>query len=186
MLYRLAENAASALEILYMQEIIEEYVIVDGVTGAYSKKFFLQRMEEELQRADDAGSELSMLFITVDKSGDVTQRFGIDGFEKVMVTLTKAIRTCIRSYDLVGRYENNRFGVLLINTAANEAYLWAEKIRKNIAGLAINLEGRSISITISIGVCGALEGMRKEELIGNTVTVLNRASDAGGNVVRVF
>ncbi len=185
-LYRLAENAASALEIFYMQEVIHEYVIIDDITGVYSKKFFLQRVEEELLRADDAGHELSLLFLTIDRSAEIIQRYGTDGFERVVVTLAKAVRTCVRPYDLVGRYEQDRLGVLLINTPANDAYLWAEKIRKNIAGLVINLDGKSFSITISIGVCGVLEGMKKEELLGNTVTVLNKASEAGGNVVRVF
>jgi diguanylate cyclase (GGDEF)-like protein len=186
MLYRLADHAASALEIYYMQEIINEYVIIDDLTGTYSKKFFLERMEEELTRADDSGSELSLLFLTVDKSGEIIQRFGVESFERVMLTLTKAIRASVRTYDIVGRQDANRFGVLLVNTAANEAYLWAEKIRKTIAGLLINIEGKSFSITISAGVCGALEGMKKEELLGNATTVLGAASQAGGNVVRVF
>jgi diguanylate cyclase (GGDEF)-like protein len=169
-----------------MQEVINEYVIIDDVTGVYSKKFFSQKLEEELQRADDNGSELSMLFITLDKVADVVARFGHGGLERVMLTLAKAIRGSVRTYDIVGRYDNNRFGVLLINTAANEAYLWAEKIRKSVASHVISLEEKSFSITISTGVCGALEGMKKEELVGNTTAVVNRAAESGGNAVRVF
>jgi diguanylate cyclase (GGDEF)-like protein len=186
MLYRLTDNTASALEIFYLQDVVHEYVIIDDVTGAYSKKFFLQRIAEELQRSDDAAVDLSLLFITVDKSPDIAQRFGEEGFERVIRSLSKAIRSSIRSYDILGRYDENKFGILLINTAANDAYLWAEKIRKNIAALVIDLDGKSFSMTISVGVCGALEGMHREELLGNAVTVLNRAAEAGGNLVRVF
>ena len=186
MLYRLAENVAAALEIYYLQEVINEYVIVDENTGVYSKKFFLQRVEEELARADENGTELSMLFITIDRSNDVTGRFGREGFERVMMTLAKAIRASVRSYDIVGRYDINEFGVVLLNTPANDAYVWAEKIRKSVAGHVINIEGKSFSITISVGVGGALEGMRKEELVGNTITVLHKATEAGGNLVRVY
>jgi diguanylate cyclase (GGDEF)-like protein len=186
MLYRLTENVASALEILYMQEIINEYVIIDDVTGVYSKKFFLQRMEEEMRRADESGSELSMLFITIDKASEVANRFGQDGFERVMFTLAKAIRASVRPYEVVGRYDHHQFGIILIDTPANDAYLWAEKIRKNVAAHIISLEGKSFSITISTGVCGVLDGMKKEELVGNTITVLNKASEAGGNAVRVY
>lgn len=185
-LYRLTENVASALEILFMQELIHEYVIIDETTGVYSKKFFLQRMEEELQRSDENGTDLSMLFITVDKAMDVATRFGKDGFERVMFSLAKAIRSSVRQYEIVGRYDHNRFGVLLLNTPANDAYLWAEKIRKNVAAQVISLDGKSFSITISTGVCGVLDGMKKEELVGNTITVLNKAAESGGNAVRVY
>lgn len=186
MVYRLAENVASALEISYMQEVINEYVIIDNMTGMYSKKFFMQRTGEELQRADDSGADLSLLFVTIDKAEEISQRFGNDSYERVILTLAKAIRSSVRPYDLVGRYDTDRFGILLIGTAANDAHLWAEKIRKTIAGLVINLDSRSFSMTISIGVAGALEGMKKEELVGNTIAVLNTAIQGGGNSVRVF
>lgn len=186
MLYRLAENAASALEILYLQEAINEYVIVDPLTGVYSRKFFLQRLEEELHRADDHALELSFLFLSLDRSGEIGERFDQEGLDRVIVTLSKAIRASIRPYDVAGRYGADRFGVLLANTPASDAYLWAEKIRKSVAGHVITAGGKSFSVTVSIGVCGALEGMKKEELLGNTAAVLNKATDAGGNAVRVF
>ncbi|HZY10583.1 MAG TPA: diguanylate cyclase [Bacteroidota bacterium] len=185
-LYRLTENAASALEFLFLNEIINEYVIVDNLTGVFSRKFFIQNMTGELERADDGGSELSMVFILVDKSNEIVDRYGHEGFGQVMITLAKAIRASVRTYDIVGRYDYRQFGILLVNTAANEAYIWAEKIRKNVAGHVINFEGKSFSITVSIGVCGALEGMTKEQLISNTSTVMNRAMESGGNNVRVF
>ncbi|MBI5020678.1 MAG: sensor domain-containing diguanylate cyclase [Ignavibacteriales bacterium] len=185
-LSRLADNSASALEIFYMREIINEYVVIDDTTGMYAKKFLMQRIGEELQRADDLATELSLLLITVDRSEEISQRFGIDGFERVMLTLAKAIKTGVRPYDVVGRYDTDRFAIVFVNTAANEAFIWAEKIRKTIAGLVINLDGKSFSMTISVGVAGATEGMKKEELVGNTIAILNTASHTGGNVVRVF
>jgi len=185
-LTRLVEPVAFALDMLSMSDIIKEYVIVDDATGVYSKKFFLQRIDEELQRSDDSGTELSLLQITVDHADEINQRYGSDGFDRVMVTLAKGIRSSIRPYDIVGRLRNDGFGVMLVNTVANEAYLWGEKIRKNVAGHVIVHEGKSFSITISVGVAGALDGMGKEDLLGNTSAVLNKASESGGNTVRVF
>ncbi len=185
-LYRLAENSAFALEILYLEELIREYVIIDDSTGLYSKKFFLQRLHEELRRADDLASSLSLLVIAVDRAGEIIQRHGRDGFERMMIILSRAVRQSVRTYDLVGRLENDQFGVVLLDTSANDAYLWAEKIRKNIAAHVINLDDKSFSITVSMGLCGELEGIRKEDLVANAVTVLHRAADAGGNIVRVF
>lgn len=186
MIQHLTAYAASVLEIVYLNEIITEYVIIDEVTGVYSKKFFLQRLREELQRADEQANELSLLMITVDHASELQQRFTRDGIDRIMTALAKGVRGSVRAYDLVGRFDQNRFAVMLVNTAANDAYLWAEKIRKNISANVITIEGKSFSITISVGVCGALEGMRAEELIGNTVAVLQKAAETGGNAVRVF
>ena len=186
LLSRLTEWAAYTLESVYMNDIIREYVIIDEATGVYSKKFFMHKLQEEMQRAEDIGSELSLLFITLDNSTDLGHRFGQEGFERVMLTLAQAVRTSIRPYDMVGRCDRDCFGVILINTPANDSYLWAEKIRRNVAANVIHIEGKSFSITISAGVCGALDGMRIEELIGNTTTVLNKATEDGGNAVRVF
>jgi diguanylate cyclase (GGDEF)-like protein len=185
-LQRLAEIAASSLEIFYLNDVVKEYVIVDEVTGAYAKKFCLQRIEQELQRADDWGSELSLLMLSVDRYPSLLQRLNKEGVDQVMQTIATAIRSCIRSYDIVGRIDENRFAVALVNTAANEAYLWAEKIRKNIAAHVMNIDGKSFSVTISVGVCGALEGMKRHELVNNASAVLLKALETGGNAVRVF
>jgi diguanylate cyclase (GGDEF)-like protein len=185
-LYRLTENVGSAIELLYLNDVINEYVVVDALTGLYSKKYFAERLDEEIQRADDTGTELSLLYITVDKHKEIVERYGDEGFERVVLALARLIRSGVRPYDVVGRVETNRLGVLLAGTTSSDAYLWAEKIRKNIAGQVITIGEKSFSVTISAGVSGVLEGMRNPELVGNTIAVLNRATEAGGNTVRVF
>jgi diguanylate cyclase (GGDEF)-like protein len=103
-----------------------------------------------------------------------------------MNQVAKIIRTNIRAYDVVGRQEPDGMGVLLVSTTASDAYLWAEKIRKQIAGHIITLGGRSFSVTVSAGVCGLSEGMCKDELLEGTTRVLSKAIEDGGNLVRVL
>lgn len=185
-LYRLTENAASALEILYMNELIKEYVIVDEVTGTCTKKFFVKRLNAELARADDYGSDVSLLMVTVDNANRIVDRFGDEGFDGVLMDVARILRAAIRPYDLVGRYDYNRFGVLLVNTTANDAYIWAEKVRKNIATHVIGIDGKSFSVTVSVGVSGALEGTRADELVDHAAAVLHKGMMGGGNSVRVY
>ncbi|HLX11198.1 MAG TPA: sensor domain-containing diguanylate cyclase [Bacteroidota bacterium] len=182
----LASQAAGLLEILYMNDLIDEYVIIDEKTGVCSKKYFTQRLDEELHRADDGGTDLSLLLVGVDHHNELHERFGRDGFDRVMGSLAKAIRSSVRSYDLVGRVDVNKFAVVLIRTTANEAYLWSEKIRKTVSGNVIELDGKNFSVTISAGVAGAQEGITRDELLNNAVAVLEKAVTAGGNAVRVY
>jgi PleD family two-component response regulator len=76
--------------------------------------------------------------------------------------------------------------VILVNTTSNEASLWAEKIRKNIASNIINIDNKSFSVTCSIGVVGMTPDGGDVDLLENANRVLSRAVEAGGNVVRVY
>jgi diguanylate cyclase (GGDEF)-like protein len=185
-LYRLAENTASALEILYLNEMIQEYVVVDSTTNAYTKRFFIKKLHEELQRADDYGTDLSLALLSIDNAHKIIERYGHSEFETVLADVVKILKTGIRTYDAVGQYDYNRLGVILVNTAANDAYIWGEKVRKTIASRIITVDGKSFSVTASIGVCGALEGMKTEEIIDHTTAVLHKGIESGGNAVRVY
>ena len=107
-------------------------------------------------------------------------------FDFVLQNVGRIIRTSIRPYDFVGRFDFNCFMVILINTTSNEASLWAEKIRKNIASNIINIDNKSFSVTCSIGVVGMTPEGGDVELLENVNRVLSRAVEAGGNVVRVY
>lgn len=185
-IYRLVENAAMALEVLYLNDLVKDFVIVDQLTGSFNKKHFMKKLEEEVRRADDFGQELALASLVVDNAQELTNRHGHEGFDAILNQVAKIIRGNIRSYDIVGRQEHDGMGVLLISTTASDAYLWAEKIRKQIAGHIITLGGKSFSVTVSAGVCGLSEGMCKDELLAGTTRVLSKAIEDGGNLVRVL
>jgi diguanylate cyclase (GGDEF)-like protein len=185
-IYRLVENAAQALEVLYMNDLVKDFVIVDQLTGSFNKKHFMKKLEEEVQRADDLGQELALVSLVVDNAQELAKRHAREGFDSILNQIARIIRSNIRSYDIVGRQETDGMGILLINTTASDAYLWAEKMRKQIASHIITLGGKTFSVTVSAGVCGLGEGMHKDELLAGTTRVLSKAIEDGGNLVRVL
>jgi diguanylate cyclase (GGDEF)-like protein len=185
-IYRLVENAAMALEVVYMNDLVKDFVIVDQLTGSFNKKHFLKKLEEEIQRAEEFGQDLALVSLLVDNGRELATRYGSEGFDSILNQVAMIIRSHIRSYDAVGREQPDGMGVLLINTAASDAYLWAEKIRKQIAGHIMTVGGRSFSITLSAGVCGLSDGMRKEDMLAGTMQLLSKAVEDGGNLVRVL
>jgi len=185
-LHRLLSGVAAAIEILFLQELVKDYVIIDELTGLYTKNYFLQKTEEEIQRADDFGTDLSLALFSIDSKDELTDRYGEEGFNYVLYTVGRMVRASIRPYDVLGRYDTNRFAALLVNTAANDAYLWAEKIRKAIASTVLTFQDKSFSVTVSVGVCGATEGTTRDDFVANALHVLNKGTESGGNLVRVF
>ncbi len=185
-IYRLVENAAATLEVLYMNDLVKDFVVVDHLTGSFTKKHFLKELEEEVQRAEDFGMELALVSVAVDEMQESVSRYGKEGFDAILNQVAKILRGNLRSYDVIGRQDIDRISVLLINTAASDGYLWAEKVRKQIASHILSLNGRSVSVTVSAGVCGLTEGMHKDQLVAGTSEVLHKAIENGGNLVRVF
>ncbi len=185
-LQHLLNPAAAAIEIIYLQDVVKEYVIIDELTATSTKKYLLKRIEEELQHADDFGTDLSLVVFSIDSREDLLSRYGPKGFNFVLYAVGRLIQKSIRPYDVVGRLEPSRFGTLLFNTPANDAYLWAEKIRKAIASNVLSFQDKNFSVTVSVGVCGAVEGTTTDDFMTNALHVLKKAVESGGNLVRVF
>jgi GGDEF domain-containing protein len=100
--------------------------------------------------------------------------------------VTSLVKAQLRAYDAVGTMEQQTLGVVLANMTASNAYLWAEKARKNIASHVISYGSKNFSVTASMGVCGLSEGMRSRELMTNAGQVHAKVATAGGNGVRVY
>jgi diguanylate cyclase (GGDEF)-like protein len=184
--HHLASIAAAALELNEANEIIKEFVVVDDTTGVYQKKFFMQRLDEELQRAEDTGDDVALVLLSVASFADVRAQYGRNGADAALNRIASILRSSTRAYDVVGKCGQSLFGVVLVNTTANDAYLWAEKVRPAIASSVITLDQKTFSVTTTIGVCGATEGATTDELFANAGQVLEKAVEAGGNIVRVF
>ncbi|HEX9007135.1 MAG TPA: diguanylate cyclase, partial [Bacteroidota bacterium] len=184
-IYRLVQNAAALLEVIYMNDMTREHMPVDTLTGALNRKHFQRRLEEEVQRASDFGTDLALVSVAVDALDDHAQRYGAEGADAILAGIAHTLRSNIRPYDALGRQGENRLGVLLVQTTSGDAYLWAEKLRKQIAGQIINAGSRSLSVTVSMGIGGLMEGMKMEELASDTDQVLAKAMEHGGNLVRV-
>ncbi|HEY6951827.1 MAG TPA: sensor domain-containing diguanylate cyclase [Bacteroidota bacterium] len=183
---RIVDVASWAFEILGLTEVTNTYVTLDETTGVANHKYFVGRVQEEVQRANDFSTDISVAMISIDAISEHMNRLGKDGCDFILQNVGRIIRNSIRPYDLVGRFDFNRFAVLLANTTPNEASLWAEKLRKNVASNIINVESRSFSVTISVGIAGAVNEASDMELLEKADRVLKKAVEAGGNIVRVY
>ena len=183
---KLTETSSWALEILSLTEVMNNYVSLDETTGVSTRKSFMGRLHEEVQRASDFSNDLSLVMVSIDRMDDHIARYGREAFDFILQNVGRMVKVSIRPYDVVGRFDFNCFVILLVNTTSNEASLWAEKISKNVASNILNIDNKSFSVTISVGVAGAIDETSDVDLLENTDRVLRKAIEAGGNIVRVY
>lgn len=182
----LASTAASALEIAELNTIVHEHIALDEQTGLLSKKYFAQRLQEELQRANDTGEDVSLAMLSLSNSAEIEQRYGVEGINAALISVANHLRSSVRVYDVVARFDPITFATILAGTTANDAYLWGEKLRTTIAGSIVTANRKSFSISVTIGISGAAAAMQPDDLLKNALLVLEQAKKAGGNIVRVF
>lgn len=132
-------------------ETIRRTSFIDGLTGVNNRRFLEQRIGEELDRCRRNSDPISCLFLDIDFFKSVNDKQGHQAGDRVLCAVASAIKTQLRSNDVLARYGGEEFVALLSNINESMALDIAERIRKTIQALVIKLEDSSIFVTISIG-----------------------------------
>ncbi|HDH01664.1 MAG TPA: GGDEF domain-containing protein, partial [Nitrospirae bacterium] len=102
-------------------------------------------------------------------------------------TIGRLIRNLVRSVDIPARYGGEEFAVILPDTPLKQAELVAERLRSSVAGHPFFVDGKTVSLTISIGIASFPEDAdTKEELIKAADRALYCAKNGGRNRVYRF
>jgi diguanylate cyclase (GGDEF)-like protein len=182
----LCTTLVMALDAEDLRAVVREHLMTDPETGAGTRIYFLQRLTEEVERSKDSGDDLSVVLIALSPLSELRMRFGDDGADAAMQSVAGVLRAGVRTYDVVARYDDGSFGVMLSDTAANDAFLWAEKIRSKIAGNVIMTDDKNFSVTVTVSICGVVDELSARDCLTHAEKVMRQAQAAGGNMVRVY
>ena len=151
----------------FQREMFER-TVRDGLTGLYNRSFFLEQADLLADRASRRGLGLAVLMIDVDHFKRINDRFGHPAGDVVLRQAADAIRQATRAEDLVARYGGEEFAVALPIANPEHASNRAERIRRDLAGRRIDVEGRTIKVTVSIGL--AFAAADQPRLIANLLS----------------
>ncbi len=185
LLVTLSDLSAAAIEnaILYKHSL--DLAIRDGLTGLYLKKYFLERLEEELQRTSIKKGHLSLVMVDIDKFKDFNDKFGHIAGDLVLQTVSKElVAVGGREGNIVCRFGGEEFIIFFVDTDKDKAIRIAEDLRKSIKSKEIVLRRKSSRITISLGVVGCPEdGFELEDLMRKVDSLLYQAKRTGRDKV---
>jgi two-component system cell cycle response regulator len=125
---------------------------MDGLTGLYNRRYFLESLQKEMGRADRMNSELALYMFDIDDFKSVNDRHGHQAGDAVLAGLGRLLRETIRLIDVPSRYGGEEFAVLLPSTRLREAQTACERLRRAVGDHTFTLNDISIRITVSIGV----------------------------------
>lgn len=145
---------------------------IDTLTGAYSRRMFIDRTTKEFNYAQKEGKPFSLLMIDVDYFKKINDVFGHAGGDVALTTLVAHISHLIHSSDYIGRLGGEEFAVVMPETSIDEALVVAERIRLSVDNLMLPYGNRYIKLSISIGVAALTDE------VNNVSTLLKLADNA--------
>lgn len=131
---------------------IEELSKLDSLTKVSHRHYLLEILELEFLRAERYSSFLSFMICSLDNFKELTVKHGGVLGDRVLVTVANKIRDCLRINDLVGRFNEEEFGIILPETNIAGAANAAERYRLSMAELPFYNDQERINITGSFGV----------------------------------
>ncbi|WP_296695799.1 GGDEF domain-containing protein [Thiocapsa sp. UBA6158] len=169
-------SLADISELKATQQELRMASLTDGLTGAYNRRYLLQKLAEEIERARRYGDALSVILLDLDAFKTINDTFGHRVGDEVLVKVASTLRTCVRDVDVSGRYGGEEFLVILPHACATVAIEVAERIRSAVKALTWSQNG--LRVTVSSGVC-EYAGQDVDGLVEIADQRLYRAKEGG-------
>lgn len=143
-----ARIAMSAIGVAFAHSEMRRMALTDSLTGIYNRQFFMQRLKEEIARAQRYHEEFSVLFFDIDHFKQFNDRWGHQAGDETLRFIAQQLRRWARQSDVYARWGGEEFVVILPRTGKEQARQAAERLRRQVA----EAKTRYGSVTISVGV----------------------------------
>ncbi len=182
----LAQQFVLGIKRAILYHRVQELAITDSLTGVLSRRHWLERFNQELERSKKFKYQFSFLMVDIDHFKTFNDRYGHLVGDAILRSISDRIKENIRQVDLIGRYGGEEFSVILTETDKEGALLAAERIRRAVEANDINIYDESLKISVSIGIAVFPgDAVRPETLIEKADRALYQAKQTGRNKVCV-
>lgn len=177
-----SDQLALGLQRICLYRKVQESATHDGLTGLLVRRFFRERLEDEIERGRRRASPLTFLMVDLDHFKSVNDTYGHLVGDAVLREAAAIIRGCVREMDLIGRHGGEEFAVALPETGPVLGLQIAERIRKAIEEKSIPAYDEQVFISVSIGISFfPADAASAEDLIEKADQAMYRAKSLGRN-----
>lgn len=177
----------SSLKRANLYRKIQELAITDSLTKIFTRRYILDRFDEELRRSRELKITLSCLMIDIDNFKSYNDTYGHHVGDIVLRNIADLIKLNSREIDLIGRFGGEEFLVVLPMTDKAGALFAAERIRRAVESKRIKAFDEVLGVTVSIGIANFPEdSLVIQELIDRADWALYRSKRTGKNKVTIF
>ncbi len=163
----------------------------DLVTGLYNRQYLAEKLEQEVAKAINDGSMASLLYIEIDNFAEQVQAsMGVAGTDWVLGDLGEFLKGFRQEGETLARFGDDAFALLAPNQQADQSLSRAEKICQALEGHIVDVDGKTLQLTSSVGLSLITEATSTgEEVINQALKAiegLRQDNEGSGNGVKLF
>ncbi len=170
-------------------EILREISITDPLTGLLNRRYFQERLAEEIERAKRHQLSLSLIMADIDDFKSYNDTFGHLAGDEILKSMANTFRRTVRTIDVVARFGGEEFTIILPQTRKEAAAAIAERVRKEVERMSFKREEALPrgKLTLSLGLASFPEDAQDlTDLINNADKALYGAKALGRNRVVLY
>ncbi len=174
-----AENDSAELQKL--REISSQ----DPVTGLLNRNSFLEVIDAAVERAINAGQPASLAYIRVDRFAALQADIGLTDSDLLLNQLATLLRGHFPGEAQLARFADDVFTVLQPGVIPQQAEPELRKLLTKVEGQLLDVGGRTVQTTLSIGVAGLDEKTAKAQ---DAIERAHRCADelSDGNALKLY
>ncbi len=168
-----------------MEQKLKDMSLTDYLTGLYNRSAILEVLETEIKRLDRYGGELSILLININQMEGIINKYGHSVGDMAVIQAGKSVGQYKRTPDCVGRYGGNKFIIVLPETGADGALVYAERLAY---GINVPLgDGKQITVALSLGIAEFNEDVPDADaLVKNASDAMQEGSEEGKSTIAIY
>jgi diguanylate cyclase (GGDEF)-like protein len=118
--------------------VLHDSAYTDHLTGLRNRRFLLERLTEEAEKAHRYNYPLTCMLVDVDELQAMDSDMGAAALDDLLVEIAMAMRSSSRSYDILARFEGGTFAAVLPHAMAEDALAYARKIEEEIGDATLS------------------------------------------------
>lgn len=165
---------------------LEFLALFDPLTELPNRRYIDTFLEHQLRDFEVLGISFGFMMMDLDLFKNINDAFGHSAGDAVLQMVCKTFQSALRKNDFVGRWGGEEFVAILRGVSATELKTIAEKVRAVTAKSELQLDGATLSATISIGATMVCKGDNISSIIQRADAALYRSKNSGRNCVTLL
>jgi diguanylate cyclase (GGDEF)-like protein len=157
-------------------EDLQSFTLVDPITNAHNRHYMEKRISEELKRLQRFKRPLAVILVHLDNLKSINVHYGYSLGNTVLKDVAEALRQELREFDLIARFNEDSFLILLPETGEKGAKSAASRMREIITSLVF-MKRRKLTLQPAVYTACFQKDARPEDVLEELDQRINELHD---------